>query len=115
MKPGKKLSSFTRQEVTELFSRARAKFKMPGLRILRASTTHTQGRILIVIPRKVGTAPERNLIRRRIKAIYREHKLYLYGCDCVALIGPECKVISFDQLTRAFIAVVKSSSQSCPI
>ncbi len=114
MKPGKKLSSFTRQEVSELFTRARAKVKMPGLRILRAPAMANLGRILIVIPRKVGTAPERNLIRRRIKTIFRERKLYLSGYDCVALVGVECKKITFDELTRLLIAVVKPSSSIPP-
>lgn len=110
MKPGRKLSSFTRQEVSELFTRARAKVKMPGLRILRAPATQPLGRILIVIPRRVGSAPERNRIRRRIKSIFRERKLYLSGFDCIALIGPECKKISFDELTRLLLTVVRSSS-----
>ncbi len=109
MKPGRKLSSFTRQEVSELFTRARAKVRMPGLRILRAPATYALGRVLIVIPRRVGSAPERNLIRRRIRAIFRERKLYLNGYDCIALVGPECKALSYEQLMRTFIAVVKQS------
>ncbi len=109
MKPGRKLSSFTRQEVSELFTRARAKVRMPGLRILRATATHEYGRVLIVIPRRVGSAPERNLIRRRIRAIFRERKLYLSGYDCIALIGPECKELSYQELMRTFVAIMKPS------
>ena len=112
MKPGKKLSSFTRQEVSELFMRARAKVKMPGLRILRAPTTNLYGRILIVIPRRVGSAPERNLIRRRLKAIFRERKLYLSRFDCIVLVGSECKKITFDELTRLLLATLKHPSTS---
>lgn len=112
MRPGKKISSFTRQEVAELFACARAKIKLPGLRILKAPTTHPYGRILIVIPRKVGTAPERNLIRRRIKMIFREKKLYLYGSNFIALIGPECKKISFQELERIFSSLIKGSVPS---
>jgi ribonuclease P protein component len=106
MRPGKKLSSFTRTEVTLLFKNARAKVKLPGLRILRAPASGTRGRALIVTPRKVGNAPERNLLRRRIKAIYRENKLYAYPYDCVFLLGKECLLIPFEELSRIIHSVM---------
>lgn len=98
MKPGRKLSSFTRTEVATLFKSAQSKVKLPGLRILRASATSPFGRVLIVTPRKVGNAPHRNLIRRRIKALYRENKFYTYPYDCIFLIGKECVSIPFEKL-----------------
>lgn len=114
MRPGKKLSSFTREEVNTLFSHARAKVKLPGLRILRAPALHTLGRVLIVVPRKVGSAPERNLIRRRVRSIYRENKLYMYPYDCVLLIRKEALAIPFEELSRLLCCVViQPSSSSC--
>ena len=107
MKPGKKLSSFTRTEVATLFKSARAKVKLPGLRILRAPTSGTLGRVLIVTPRRVGSSPERNLLRRRVRAIYREGKLYLNLYDCIVLLGKESLLISFDELRRLIHSVIK--------
>ncbi len=107
MKPGKKLSSFTRTEVATLFKSARAKVKLPGLRILKAPTINPLGRVLIVTPRRVGNSPERNLLRRRVRAIYREGKLYLYPYDCVLLLGKECLLVPFDELRRLIHSVIK--------
>lgn len=108
MKPGKKLSSFTRTEVTTLFKGARTKVKLPGLRILKAPISgRTAGRVLIVTPRRVGNAPERNLLRRRVRAIYREDKLYTHPYDCVLLFGKEALLIPFDELRRLIHSVIK--------
>ena len=107
MKPGKKLSSFTRTEVATLFKSARAKVKLPGLRILRAPISGTAGRVLIVTPRRVGNSPERNLLRRRVRAIYREDKLYTHPYDCVLLLGKESLLIPFDELRRLIHSVIK--------
>lgn len=112
MRPGKKLSSFTRDEVSALFKRARAKVRLPGLRILRASASGKVGRVLIVTPRKVGNSPERNLIRRRIRAIYREGMLYQHPYDCVVLVGKECLLIPFDELRRIIHLIVIPASSS---
>ncbi len=100
MWPGKKISSFTREEVSQLFNRVHPKVKIPGLRILRGKASLEFGRILIVTPRKVGSAPERNLIRRRIKAIFTEHKLYQRHYDGIALIGRDATKLSYQDLIR---------------
>ncbi len=100
MWPGKKISSFTRQEVSQLFARVSPKVKVSGLRILRAPATLEFGRILIVTPRRVGTAPERNLVRRRIKSIFREQKLYQRRYDCIALVGRDATAMSYQELLR---------------
>ncbi len=107
MKPGKKLSSFTRTEVEILFKSARAKVKLPGLRILRAPASGPLGRVLIVTPRKVGKAPYRNLLRRRVRAIYREGKLYQQPYDCVLLFGKESLIIPFDKLRHLIHSIIK--------
>lgn len=109
MKPGRKLTSFTRQEVAQLFSRVQAKVRVPGLRILRAVASLDFGRILIVIPRKAGNAPERNLIRRRIKSIFREKKMYQEKYDFIVLIGREAISLSFLELQKLLMSAIKCS------
>ena len=47
-----------------------------------SDSSRLPGRILIITPRKVGNAPQRNLLRRRLKAIFREEKiLKISRCD----------------------------------
>ncbi len=107
MKPGRKFSSFTRQEVAQLFVRAQAKIRIPGFRILRAPTSSAYGKILIVIPRRVGNAPTRNLIRRRIKSIFREKKIYQFSYDFIIIVGPESAGISFAEIHRLLTTAAK--------
>ncbi len=76
-KNAKKISSFSRLEISELFKTVRPRIKCSGLRILTGQISSDRpGKILIVTSRKTGNAPERNLFRRRLKAIFREHKFY---------------------------------------
>lgn len=85
----KHLSDFTQKEITAIFRKSSRVYKGPGLDILMAPALKDFGRVLVVTPRKVGTAPERNRIRRRIKALFYEHKFYEYPFDtCIIIKKP---------------------------
>lgn len=82
----KHLSDFTQKEIAAIFRKSSRVYRGPGLDILMTPALKDFGRVLVVTPRKVGTAPERNRIRRRIKALYYEHKLYEYLVDTCIII-----------------------------
>jgi ribonuclease P protein component len=82
----KHLSDFTQKEIVAIIKKSSRVYKGPGLDILMAPALKDFGRIIVVTPRKVGTAPERNRIRRRIKALFYEHKLYEYRIDTCIII-----------------------------
>lgn len=70
------ISSFTVPEIKRLFQQARTVYQTDSLRI---SAVHTQGpfsKILVVTPKKIGSAPMRNKLRRRLKALFYQEKLY---------------------------------------
>lgn len=96
----KNLSSFSKNEVKQLFKRARCALRHPGLTILYAPTSHDFGRILVVTARKVGSAPQRNLIRRRLKSIFYESAYYKLNYDIAILIRKEGTSLSFDELKK---------------
>jgi ribonuclease P protein component len=75
----------------------------PELVIKRAPASQPVGRALLVIPRDVGTAPERNLLRRRLKAIIYEHELYKKGYDWLIYVRPSAKQLSFQQLVTLLV------------
>lgn len=52
------------------------------------------GRLLVVSSRKNGTAVKRNLIKRRIKQIFREEKLY--GLAVSSIIFPSSKLVEME-------------------
>lgn len=77
----KKLFSFTNKEVAFFFANARILTSQRGLKLytLKQLTTLENasfGKILIITPRKSGNAIQRNLFRRRVKAIFYEDELY---------------------------------------
>ncbi len=80
------MPALTRQEIAQLFIKARRVVRHPGLDILMAPATSSLGRIVVVTSRKVGNAPERNKVRRRLKAIFYEQQLAKHGFDCIVII-----------------------------
>lgn len=108
----KKISSFTQSEITKLLNTARVKARIPGLRILAApSSLPEHGRVLIITPRRSGNSPERNLIRRRIKAIFIEDELTQRNIDIVVIVRREGIDTSFGNLKKLLHRV----STSCPL
>ena len=101
-----KISKFTKGEVDYLFQHARRIVRNQFCTILVAPRQSPEyARILIVLSRKVGTAPERNLIRRRIKAIFYEEKLFTHNVDCVVIVYKKMITLSFDQLKTLLLSV----------
>ena len=94
----KNLSRFTKKEVDHIFKSGQRVLKQAGLLILVAPQQGPSGRILVITPRASGNAPQRNTIRRRLKALYLEEKLYERGYDCVVLVKSEAITLSFDEL-----------------
>jgi ribonuclease P protein component len=94
----KKISKFTKREIDHLFQHARRAFKSELCTILLAPRQQEFARILIIASRKVGNAPERNLIRRRIKSIFYEEKLFERNFDCVIIAQKKLIELPFDQL-----------------
>ncbi len=94
------LSRFSRDEVRQVFRKAKIKKKIEGLEFFLAPRLFEFGRILVITPRKTGNAPERNKIRRRLKAIFYEEKLYEQPYDCIIIVRKEAIQLSFDQLKK---------------
>ncbi len=97
----KKISSFTQSEITKLLKEAKVAVRIPGLRILTApASLPSQGRVLIITPRRSGNAPQRNLIRRRIKSIFIEDGLSTKNLDFVVVVRREAIETGFGTLKK---------------
>lgn len=92
------ISRFSKKEIDQLWNTARRVVKHPSIHILRGPALKPTGHLLIVASRKVGSAPERNQLRRRLKSIFHEEKLYEKGFDFIALIRPGIATVSFQEL-----------------
>lgn len=110
----KQISRFTKKEIDLLFATGKAVYKSKELVILTAPCLLSLGRILLITSRKVGNAPERNLLRRRGRAIFYEEKLFEYGKHCVVIFKAPAKDLTFDQFKAILIKAMNKQDQSTP-
>jgi ribonuclease P protein component len=93
------LTSFSTHEIRELFKVARSVITTPFVDIRKAPTKHSEGKILIVVPRRVGNAVHRNKLRRRVKELFVAEKGYTQGSDFIFLAkSPEIASLPFEEL-----------------
>jgi|SRR5579872_4856778 len=104
------MNSFSTREIRHIFSVARRVVHHPGLDILIAPKSGPIARLLVVTPRRVGNAPERNKIRRRLKAIFHEEKLAQGILDCVVVVKVTGKELTFDELKKLLVGAVKDGN-----
>ena len=91
-------ASITQTEIKKLFKQARRVLKHPCLDILIAPSSSEVGRLLVVTPARIGTAPKRNKIRRRLKALFYEENRHEHPYDVVLFIKKEALALSYDEL-----------------
>ncbi len=92
------ITFFSPQDRKKLLHQARTIFKHAGLEIRMKSTQHPFGRILIITPKKMGAAPQRNLIKRRLKALFYEEKFYQKGFNLVIFCRKGSASIPFTEI-----------------
>jgi len=68
-----------------------------------------RGRILVVTPKKIGSSPQRNRIRRRLKAIFYEEKLFERGIDVIVFVKKKGIELTFNQLKKLLIGVFETT------
>lgn len=106
-KPAKFLSKFSKRELDHFFAIAKCAKKNQAFTFLTAPSHCPFGRILIVASRKYGNAPERNKLRRRLKAIFLKHELYQHQVDIAVIARPTGKKYDYTQLTTLLLEIFK--------
>ena len=104
------ISRFCKKEAVQLLLLAKRTCRYPGLDIKSAPKIGDFGRILVITPAKSGSAPERNLIRRRLKAIFYEEKLYTSSFSWIIFIKRESQAYTFLQLKELLTACIQSKN-----
>lgn len=94
----RQITIFSRRELQELFARAKPVFSHEAFTIRISRATGIIGRMLIITSTKMGNAPERNLIRRRLKAIFYQEKLYLLPYDWIIYCKKTILSLTFSEL-----------------
>jgi ribonuclease P protein component len=99
---------FSRTEIRNFFSSARCILKTTELTFLTAPSPHSHGRLLVVTPRAVGTAPQRNKIRRRLKALFYENNLLAGQQDYAIIVRQKATQLSFSELSSMILTALKA-------
>jgi ribonuclease P protein component len=105
LKPTKHISKFGKKELDHFFEVAKLAKKNQAFTILAAPTSCSFGRILSMVPKKYGNAPERNRLRRQLKAIYIQNKLYEHNTDLIVITRPAAKKYDFQGLTKLLLEI----------
>ena len=99
----KSLFTFTQKEVDAAFADASKLASIPGLKLLSAKEPREDhGKLLLMIPRRFGGAVKRNKIRRQIKAIYFQERLYSKPRTAILLVYTDANALGFEEL-KAFL------------
>ena len=107
LKPTKHISKFGKKELDNFFKVAKLAKKNQAFTILKAPTTHFVGKILIMVPKVYGNAPDRNKLKRQFKAIFITNKLYEHMQDIVIITRSSAKNYDFQKLSELLIEVFK--------
>ena len=107
VKIAREMTRFSKKEIEQIFKKARRVVQQDGFTFLLAPRLKDFGRILIITSRKVGNAPVRNKLRRQLKSIFYEKKLYEQDWDWIILTKPESTKLSFSQLSDLIDQAVK--------
>jgi ribonuclease P protein component len=99
----REITRFARAEVDQLFGKATRVLRSPAFDMLRALRQKEFGRVLIVISRKVGNAPDRNKVRRRMRSVFYEAQVYKQPYDWVVLVKKQAVSSSFDELKKLLL------------
>ena len=105
----KSLFQFSKPKIDAAFKNAKRIAGTKELTLLQAPSEHNHGKLLIIIPKKVGKAHDRNLLRRRLKAIFYENKLYQKIYTFIILARPGAAQIQVEQLKQFVINSLQNS------
>lgn len=95
----RKITQFTKSDIEQLWKNVHPVLRHKGFLLLCSNYSQPSlGRILIVIPKKIGNAPLRNKLRRQIKSIFYENKLYQKGFTWIFLAKAPLVNLNFKEL-----------------
>ena|SRR3990167_4569016 len=102
---------FSKTEIKELFSSISKRSDAANIRFLAAPKKAVMAKLLVVTPKRIGSAPKRNKVRRRLKSIFLEQSLFEGKFDIVVIVKMEGVNLSFQELTKALVEFIEKISK----
>lgn len=107
----RKYFSFSKKEIEPLLKTAKLVCKEKGLKLLVTPSMKLFGKLLIITPKKSGKAYERNLIKRRFKAIFYEEKLFEKPLTYIIFVYKAAMKLDFQNLKNFLVKNLKTCSE----
>lgn len=105
----KDLFRFEKKEIDLTFQNAKQKDKIEGLKLLQNPKNETCfGKLLVITSRKVGKAHKRNRIKRQLKSIFYEEKLFQNPIDSIIIVYKQATNLTIEQLREFLIKNLKT-------
>lgn len=104
------LFSFAKSEVDAAFTASGPIGYVTGIKLIGCPAPEGQayGKLLIITPRASGKAHDRNLMRRRMKAIFYQEKLYETPRIWIALCNKRSQGLAFEKLQAFMLKYMKA-------
>lgn len=106
----KDLFRFEKKEIDHTFQNVQQEDKTEGLKQLQSpiqKESQEFGKLLIIASRKVGQAHKRNRIRRQLKSIFYQEKLFKKPVNSIMLIYKSALNLTFEELKQFLIKNLK--------
>lgn len=104
-----RITKFNQKEVDELFKKSHRIFHSTQMTVLAAPRTKDYARILIITPKEIGNSIRRHLLRRRLKHIFYQEKLFERSkFDLVTITKKPIVTLPFEQLKELFLQAVET-------
>lgn len=100
------ITSISAQDRRALFDNATTRLKKKGLHIKGAPSPTSYGRMLIIIPKKVGNAVVRNKLRRRLRNAFYSNKLHERKIDLLLFVDKQVTQNSYQDLEALLIEAI---------
>ena len=102
------LFSFSKQEVSSSFNSVNQSLKIDGLKLLKSKEDFCKehGKLLIIVPKKVGKAFLRNKIRRQVMEIFYTKKLYQKKVTSILLVYPNATKLKFKDFESFLVSSI---------
>jgi ribonuclease P protein component len=93
------VSKFEQHEIDAIFKNGRCIVKTEDATILAAPAAKDFARILLIASRKTGNSVQRHLLRRRIKSVFFQEKMYAkLGHDIIFIAKKSIMQRSFQEI-----------------
>lgn len=89
-----------KKELVLIFKTAKPVLRHPAFDIKKAVLESKHGHLIVVTPRSIGNAPQRNLVRRRLKAIFYEKGFKKKDVAWIIFVKKEACLLSFAELQK---------------